>query len=462
LRVERIYLTKATWPLRLAVLAAAMTGIAGCMSSPADELASVQTLPAPRKAIDQASFDARFATADATQRDRAGDPSEIAVQAARDADLLNRQPSLDGTDSQNAGIADAAQPAARNIAATQNSIFSSTSTKSGRLVADATAVSEAEATAPGMNAALGSIYSAQVEPVGDTAAIPLPDAAAVSEVQDLALAGMEIPDELAAKAADADAARASAPEETKTVALQPRSRSLQAIEPVETAEIPAEKPATNPKKRRLTLADFFRRKSDKTETASFDDTRFGRTKTRTLTTSAIPNMKTASLSGDALPGVRTANAMLPVGENPADEHGEESEEPVGLMKLASLSGMARMAPNGLWLQTDKVAISCLRPQLVSMLKQVEKHYGRPVMVTSGFRDGRHNRRAGGARHSLHTLCAAADIQIDGVSKWALADYLRSIPGRGGVGTYCHTQSVHIDIGDERDWNWRCRRTKRRG
>jgi uncharacterized protein YcbK (DUF882 family) len=66
---------------------------------------------------------------------------------------------------------------------------------------------------------------------------------------------------------------------------------------------------------------------------------------------------------------------------------------------------------------------------------------------------------GGARHSLHTLCAAADIQVDGVSKWELADYLRSIPGRGGVGTYCHTESVHIDIGDERDWNWRCRRRR---
>ena len=34
-------------------------------------------------------------------------------------------------------------------------------------------------------------------------------------------------------------------------------------------------------------------------------------------------------------------------------------------------------------------------------------------------------------------------------------------GRGGVGTYCHTNSVHIDIGKKRDWNWRCRRKRRR-
>jgi uncharacterized protein YcbK (DUF882 family) len=32
-----------------------------------------------------------------------------------------------------------------------------------------------------------------------------------------------------------------------------------------------------------------------------------------------------------------------------------------------------------------------------------------------------------------------------------------MPGRGGVGTYCHTNSVHVDVGPERDWNWRCRR-----
>jgi uncharacterized protein YcbK (DUF882 family) len=31
-----------------------------------------------------------------------------------------------------------------------------------------------------------------------------------------------------------------------------------------------------------------------------------------------------------------------------------------------------------------------------------------------------------------------------------------MPGRGGVGTYCHTTSIHVDIGPERDWNWKCK------
>ena len=88
---------------------------------------------------------------------------------------------------------------------------------------------------------------------------------------------------------------------------------------------------------------------------------------------------------------------------------------------------------------------------------VEKHYGSPVIVTSGYRSANRNQRIGGANGSRHTTCEAADVQIKGVSKWELAKFVRSMPERGGVGTYCHTQSVHIDIGSVRDWNWRCRR-----
>jgi uncharacterized protein YcbK (DUF882 family) len=203
----------------------------------------------------------------------------------------------------------------------------------------------------------------------------------------------------------------------------------------------------------MTLADLFRKKD-----SDFNGDRFAKKKTLTRD---IPNMKTAALSDDALPGVNT-NAMFATSNTVSDDEDHEGDDdgPVGLMQLASLPSMTRVAPNGLYIQTDKVEVRCLRPQLVDLIHQVENHYKRPAIITSGFRDVRHNRRAGGVRHSLHTLCAAADIQVQGVSKWQLADFLRSIPGRGGVGTYCHTDSVHIDIGGERDWNWRCRRKKR--
>ncbi|MCP1199372.1 D-Ala-D-Ala carboxypeptidase family metallohydrolase [Notoacmeibacter sp. MSK16QG-6] len=137
---------------------------------------------------------------------------------------------------------------------------------------------------------------------------------------------------------------------------------------------------------------------------------------------------------------------------------EESDEPV---RLASLSGLARLAPNGLKTQHDGVDVKCLKPALVRVLNQVERKFGRPVIVTSGFRSRKRNASARGAKRSLHMFCAAADIQVEGVSKWTLAEYLRGMDGRGGVGTYCHTKSVHIDVGPQRDWNWRCKRRRRR-
>ncbi len=127
----------------------------------------------------------------------------------------------------------------------------------------------------------------------------------------------------------------------------------------------------------------------------------------------------------------------------------------GLLHKAALPGMTRIAPNGLHLQNDKVEVGCFKPDLLKVITTVESHFGRPVIVTSGYRDEEHNRLVGGADESMHKSCEAADIQIDGVAKWDIAAYIRSLPDRGGVGTYCHTDSVHLDTGKTRDWNWGC-------
>jgi uncharacterized protein YcbK (DUF882 family) len=173
-------------------------------------------------------------------------------------------------------------------------------------------------------------------------------------------------------------------------------------------------------------------------------------------------VRMASLGDDnALPGVRQT-ALFEIkrksgidDDSDVDLHEDEDSGPV----LASAAGLARLAPNGLLKQTDRVDVACLKPSLVRVLKTVERHYGKKMIITSGYRSPAHNRRARGAKNSLHMYCAAVDVQIPGVSKWELAKFARSMPGRGGVGTYCHTESVHIDVGPERDWNWRCRRRK---
>ncbi|TRC74584.1 DUF882 domain-containing protein [Mesorhizobium sp. WSM4307] len=165
---------------------------------------------------------------------------------------------------------------------------------------------------------------------------------------------------------------------------------------------------------------------------------------------------------DALPGVRQTALFEIKRKSGLDDESDvdlnEDEGPIGgSYQVASAAGMARLAPNGLLKQNESVDVACLKPSLVRVLKTIEGHYGRKMMVTSGYRDPARNRRANGAKNSLHMYCAAADIQVPGVSKWELANYIRTMPGRGGVGTYCHTESVHVDVGPERDWNWRCRR-----
>ncbi len=166
----------------------------------------------------------------------------------------------------------------------------------------------------------------------------------------------------------------------------------------------------------------------------------------TRTPRPVIDMRQAEL--EAMPVKRRWSLFGIGGRTPPDD---------GNVRLASAAGLARLAPNGLRAQHDNVQMACLKPKLIRLLKKVRRHYGRDIIVTSGYRSAKANRRAGGARGSRHTTCEAADIQVPGVSKWELARYLRTVRGRGGVGTYCHTNSVHIDIGRKRDWNWRCRR-----
>ncbi|MFZ1814223.1 MAG: D-Ala-D-Ala carboxypeptidase family metallohydrolase [Rhizobiaceae bacterium] len=160
-------------------------------------------------------------------------------------------------------------------------------------------------------------------------------------------------------------------------------------------------------------------------------------------------------SGASLPGVGDTSKIFEL-ESSEDQEGEG--EP---LELASAGSLGRLSPLGIITQTEKVEVACFKPELISLLNQIERNYGRKPIVTSGYRSTGENRRAGGARKSLHVQCRAADIQIPGISKWDLAKYLRTIPNRGGVGTYCRTDSVHIDTGSVRDWHHPCRRNKKK-
>lgn len=158
----------------------------------------------------------------------------------------------------------------------------------------------------------------------------------------------------------------------------------------------------------------------------------------------------------ALPGVKSNSEIFGI----KDEDTKISNKP-NTTQVAAVGSLGRLSPNGIRVQHSKVQVGCLKQGVLRILKMVERRYGKKPIVTSGYRSPKGNKRAGGARNSQHIFCKAVDIQVEGVSKWQLAKYLRTVPGRGGVGTYCRTKSVHIDIGSVRDWHHPCRKSSKR-
>lgn len=80
-------------------------------------------------------------------------------------------------------------------------------------------------------------------------------------------------------------------------------------------------------------------------------------------------------------------------------------------------------------------------RLVGFLQRIRDHFGRPIIITSGYRPAAYNKSVNGATSSLHIEGRAADIRIDGISPKVLAAYCKSI-GIKGIGTYA--DFVHID------------------
>ena len=91
--------------------------------------------------------------------------------------------------------------------------------------------------------------------------------------------------------------------------------------------------------------------------------------------------------------------------------------------------------------------------LVVLLQAIREHFGRAVVITSGYRTAAHNAAVGGSKSSQHLLGRAADFYVEGVPVAAVAAYAETLlPSRGGIGRYpkdaAHpkrsTGWVHID------------------
>ena len=90
-------------------------------------------------------------------------------------------------------------------------------------------------------------------------------------------------------------------------------------------------------------------------------------------------------------------------------------------------------------------------RLPALLQKIREHFGREVVITSGYRTVSWNKVQGGAKNSQHLYGMAADIQVDGVEPVVVAAYAETLlPGTGGIGTYPKKAGrakgwVHVDV-----------------
>jgi hypothetical protein len=123
---------------------------------------------------------------------------------------------------------------------------------------------------------------------------------------------------------------------------------------------------------------------------------------------------------------------------------------VPMAMFASSSGTAYNGKRNDWgtiVASKDVNALCISPKLRFLIWEFEGHFGRKVIMHSGYRDGNHNSAAGGADNSYHTKCMAADFYIPGVDKQQLINFAMRNAAVGGLGCYPGRQFIHVDVRD---------------
>ena len=95
----------------------------------------------------------------------------------------------------------------------------------------------------------------------------------------------------------------------------------------------------------------------------------------------------------------------------------------------------------------------LNPVLIPTLDKIRKDYGKPMIVTSGFRCPSHNQSVGGAASSEHLIGSGADIEcISNYDRFALLSIcLKHGIRRIGIGkTFIH---IGIALSSPQDIIW---------
>ena len=93
---------------------------------------------------------------------------------------------------------------------------------------------------------------------------------------------------------------------------------------------------------------------------------------------------------------------------------------------------------------DGSRVVIINPALPEYLQKARDHFGKPLIITSGYRTTAHNIKVGGVSNSQHVFGNAADVYIPGVPVLELYNYLCEIAGDScGIGIY--DTFVHFDV-----------------
>jgi len=89
----------------------------------------------------------------------------------------------------------------------------------------------------------------------------------------------------------------------------------------------------------------------------------------------------------------------------------------------------------------------MQPEFISMLEALREDFGKPMIITSGYRTPEHNIKVGGVSSSYHLKGRAVDVHVFGEEGYRLVKLAMQI-GFGGIGIQQHGafegRFIHLD------------------
>ena len=86
----------------------------------------------------------------------------------------------------------------------------------------------------------------------------------------------------------------------------------------------------------------------------------------------------------------------------------------------------------------------MEEKLIRKAEEVRKHFGKPVIVTSGRRCATHNAKEGGVSNSRHLSGKAMDFKIEGKTSEQILAYVQKLSGIR-YAYAINERCVHMDV-----------------